>query len=157
VTARATGPARREGAEPAIKGPIMSFTILPRSWAPYAQALLRIVIGLAFLQHGLAKLIDFPHMDSLNAMPMGMKLFAGTIETVCGALMIAGFFTRPVAFLACGFMAFAYFLFHWPAFFLGGHGSFFPALNYGEAALLYTFSFLFFAAAGPGAWAVDKD
>lgn len=135
----------------------MSFTILPRGWAPYVQALLRIVIGLAFLQHGLSKLVDFPHMESLNAMPMALKLFAGAIETVGGALMIAGFFTRPVAFVASGFMAFAYFLFHFPGFLVPGAHSFFPALNYGEAALLYTFSFLFFAAAGPGAWALDKD
>src|SRR4051794_41768146 len=33
--------------------------------------------------------------------------------------------------------------------------SFFPALNGGDAAILYCFVFLYFVAAGPGAWAID--
>ena len=33
--------------------------------------------------------------------------------------------------------------------------SFFPAINMGEAALLYCFIFLYLAAAGPGPWSID--
>ncbi|WP_431270298.1 DoxX family protein [Dankookia sp. P2] len=59
-----------------------------------------------------------------------------------------GLFTRPVAFILAGEMAFAYWMSHAPR-------SFFPALNGGDAAILYCFVFLYFVAAGPGAWALD--
>ena len=60
-----------------------------------------------------------------------------------------GLFTRPVAFILSGFMAAAYFMAHFPM-------SFFPALNFGEPAVLYSFIFLYLAAAGPGPWALDR-
>ncbi|HEX7566779.1 MAG TPA: DoxX family protein, partial [Bradyrhizobium sp.] len=81
-------------------------TILPRSWTPYAQAVLRIVIGLLFLQHGLAKLIDFPHMENIKStfavfghMSDGFRIAAGLIETIGGVLLTIGLLTRPVAFI----------------------------------------------------------
>lgn len=117
----------------------------------YAQGVLRIVVALLFIQHGLAKLIDFPHMDNVEkvfsvfgAMAPGFKLVAGLIETIGGALLTAGLFVRPVAFLLCGFSAVAYFVVHAPI-------SFFPALNGGEHSVLFCFACLFLSVAGPGA------
>jgi putative oxidoreductase len=125
-------------------------------WTPQAQAILRIVIALLFLQHGLAKLIDFPHMDNIPKVfsvfgdtAGGFKIAAGLIETIGGLLLAAGFLTRPVAFILCGFSAVAYFLVHAPI-------NFFPALNGGEHSVLFCFACLFLWVAGPGAWAVDK-
>jgi putative oxidoreductase len=126
----------------------MELTILPRALTPYVQALARIIIGLLFLQHGLSKLVGFPPMD-LSMMPEGLKIAAGLIETIGGVLLIVGFLTRPVAFVMSGFGAAAYFMAHFPR-------GFFPALNGGDAAILFCFACLFFAAAGPGAWSVDR-
>jgi putative oxidoreductase len=127
---------------------IMEATILPRVWTPYIQALFRIMIGLLFLQHGLSKLIGFPPMD-LSAMPEGLKIVAGLIEAIGGVLLIVGLATRPVAFVMSGFAAAAYFMAHFPR-------GFFPALNGGDAAILFCFASLFLAASGPGAWAFDQ-
>src|SRR5580692_10861812 len=127
----------------------MELTILPRVWAPYARGLFRIIVGLLFLQHGLSKLIGFPPMD-LGAMPEGLRIAAGLIETVGGVLLIVGLATRPVAFVMSGFAAAAYFMAHFPR-------GFFPALNGGDAAILFCFIFLYFAAAGAGQWAIDKE
>lgn len=70
------------------------------------------------------------------------------IELVGGFLLLIGLFTRPVAFVLAGDMAVAYFMAHAPE-------SFFPALNDGDAAVLYCFVFLYLAVAGGGAWSVD--
>jgi putative oxidoreductase len=64
--------------------------------------------------------------------------------------MIAlGLFSRFAAFIASGTMAFAYFLVHAPQ-------NFFPVANRGDAAILFCFIFLYLAAAGPGAFALNK-
>jgi putative oxidoreductase len=119
-------------------------------FAPYLLSVLRIAAGLAFLEHGTGKLIGFPAgLPFIDKMPTGLLYFTGTMELVGGVLITIGLFTRPVAFILSGFMAAAYFMAHFPQ-------SFFPAINMGEPALLYCFIFLFIAAAGPGAWAVDK-
>lgn len=73
---------------------------------------------------------------------------AGALELVGGSLILVGLFTRPVAFLLCGMMAFAYFIGHAPR-------GFFPIVNQGEAAILFCFVFLLLAAAGAGAWSLD--
>jgi putative oxidoreductase len=128
-----------------------SFTVIPRSLAPALQSVLRIVAGLAFMEHGTGKLIGFPHgLPFIDQMPPGLFYFTGTLELVGGALIVLGLFTRPVAFLLSGFMAAAYFMAHFPM-------SFFPAMNMGEPAVLYCFIFLYLAAAGPGPWAIDRD
>ena len=127
----------------------MNFTILPAAWASYLQSVLRIVTGLVFLEHGTGKLLGFPALPGLDQLPHGLLLFTGTMELVGGALIVIGFLTRPAAFVLSGFMAAAYFMAHFPR-------SFFPALNFGEPAVLLCFIFLYIAAAGPGPWAVDK-
>jgi putative oxidoreductase len=119
------------------------------AYAPQALAVLRIVSGLLFLLHGTQKVLGFPAMD--GGTPPLMSLFgaAGIIEIVTGILIIIGFFTRPAAFVASGTMAVAYWMVHAP-------GSIFPTQNFGDAAVLFCFVFLYLAFAGPGAWSVNK-
>jgi uncharacterized membrane protein YphA (DoxX/SURF4 family) len=76
---------------------------------------------------------------------------AGVLEAFGGLLFLIGLFTRPVAFVLCGFMAAAYFMGHAPQ----GH-VLLPMLNQGELAVLYCFVFLYFVFAGAGAWSVDS-
>jgi putative oxidoreductase len=126
-------------------------TVIPRSLAPALQSVLRIMTGLLLLQHGTGKLLAFPHgLPYIDKMPTGLLYFTGTVELVGGVLFTLGLFTRPVAFILSGFMAVAYFMAHFPM-------SFFPILNMGELAVLYCFVFLYFAAAGPGPWAIEKE
>src|SRR3954451_13245204 len=113
------------------------------------QGLLRIVVALLFMEHGLAKLLHFPVPQPGAPDPLPAILVAAAwIEVVGGALIAVGLFTRLVAFLCAGEMAIGYFMFHFPQ-------SFWPIVNMGEAAILYCFVFLYLAAAGPGAWSLD--
>jgi len=108
----------------------------------------RIVAGLAFLEHGTTKLLNFPPGTMYPAL-LSMSGAAGVIELVAGTLIMLGLFSRCAAFIASGEMAFAYFLGHFPR-------SFFPTQNGGDAAILFCFLFLYLAAAGPGAFAVNN-
>jgi putative oxidoreductase len=127
----------------------MNFTFLAR-WQPQMLAVLRIITGLLFLQHGLIKLFGFPPGGQPGLQQVGSFLWiAGLIELITGALVALGLFTRLAAFIAAGEMAVAYFMIHAPK-------SFYPAVNMGEGAILYCFIFLYLAAAGPGAWSIDN-
>jgi putative oxidoreductase len=118
-------------------------------FAPHALALLRIVAAALFLEHGLAKLVGFPAGVQPGEQPLLTLLgLAAVIETVTGTLMILGLFTRAAALIASGEMAVAYFLFHAPR-------SFYPAINAGDAAILFCFIFLYIAVAGPGALSLE--
>ena len=118
------------------------------AWAPRVLSLLRIMAGLMFMAHGIQKLLGFPAPPP-NGVPAAMSLLwvGGAIELVGGFLIALGLFTRPVAFLASGLCAAAYFMFH--------GSSFYPIMNRGELAALYCFVFLYFVFAGPGPWSVD--
>jgi putative oxidoreductase len=119
---------------------------------PYTSQLLsvlRIMSGLLLLQHGTGKYLAIPVGPMNNATPMTMSGAAGVLELIGGVLIILGLFTRPVAFILSGMCAVAYFWAHSPR-------GFFPILNGGELAALYSFVFLYLAAAGGGAWSVDK-
>ena len=119
-------------------------------WQPQLHALLRIVTGLLFLEHGTAKLFGFPVFPDGMPHPLPtMILASAVVELVTGLLVALGLFTRLAAFIAAGEMAVAYFMAHFPK-------SFWPIVNMGEAAILYCFIFLFLAAAGAGAWSVDS-
>ena len=129
----------------------MSLRIMPDRFLPHILALLRVASALMFMQHGSAKLLGVPHV----AMFDGLKLFSllgvgGLIELVGGLLLLVGLFTRQVAFMLSGEMAVAYFGFH-------AAESFWPIVNKGELAALYSFIFLFFSVAGPGSFALDDD
>lgn len=121
-------------------------------WEPRALSLLRIVVGLLFLQHGLNKFFGFPtsplphHPYALFTLVPGL---AAILETFGSILIILGLFTRPVAFILSGEMAFAYFMAHFPR-------SFFPLSNGGDGAVFYCWVFLYFFVAGAGAWSLDQ-
>ena len=120
-------------------------------WVPRAQGLLRIVVAFLFLEHGTAKLFGVPHVAMFdNLQLMSLIGVAGIIEVVGGVLVLIGLFTRPAAFILSGEMAAAYFMAHAPQ-----GNALVPLLNQGESAVLFCFVFLFFAAAGAGAWGVD--
>jgi putative oxidoreductase len=116
-----------------------------------ALAVLRIVTAYLLIQHGTAKLFGFPHVPAFdNLVLLSLPGVAGILEIVGGVLLLIGLFTRPVAFILSGELAFAYFIGHAPR---GNVLS--PMLNGGEAAVLYCFVFLFIAAAGGGSWSID--
>ena len=116
-----------------------------------ARSVLRIIVGFTFSLHGAQKLLG-----AFGGLPGGMKpsLFsiigiAGVLELLGGILMMLGLFTRYVAFILCGEMAFAYFRMHAPR-------GFWPIVNGGELAVLYCFIFLYLFASGPGVWSLDS-
>ncbi len=119
------------------------------------QGLFRIVTGLLFVEHGTQKLFSFPPLPPEMAhVPDNAKpilLAAAIIELVAGSLVALGLYSRWAAFIASGEMALGY----WGVHVLMRH-SLFPAVNMGDAAVLFCFAFLFFAAAGPGAYAVNQ-
>ena len=119
-------------------------------WSPRLLSVLRIMAALLYMAHGTQKLLGFPEMPGGRPMPELLTLggISGVLEVVLGALMALGLFTRPAAFVASGHMAFAYFIGHAPR-------NFFPALNNGDAAVLFCFIFLYLAAAGAGPWSLD--
>jgi putative oxidoreductase len=127
------------------------FDPAPAPWPSRMRAILRIVTGAVFITTGTMKLFNYPPMppgvppiELMSQMGIG-----GLLEVVGGALFLIGLFTRPVAFVLAGEMAVAYFQFHFPQ-------SFFPTVNNGVAAVLDCFIFLYFVAAGAGAWSVDE-
>ncbi|OAV56298.1 DoxX family protein [Rhizobium sp. WYCCWR10014] len=118
------------------------------AYRPYVLAALRIITALLFIEHGTMKLFGFPASQMSGSLPP-LMLFAALLELVGGILILVGLLTRPVAFLLAGQMAVAYFMAHAPS-------SFFPAVNQGDAAILFCFVFLYLVFSGPGAFAVDN-
>lgn len=125
-------------------------------WSGRFLSLLRFVAGFLFLWHGTQKLLGFPPAQQPGGGGGGgglppLMMVAGSLELVGGILLIFGLFTRPVAFILSGLMAVAYFMAHASASFPG----FLPIVNRGELAVLYSFVFLYLAAAGGGPWSLD--
>ncbi len=121
------------------------------TWAPELRSVLRIVAAFLFMQFGTAKVIAFPAaiMPGGGTAPIGsLAGIAGLLESVGGLLLLVGLFTRPVAFILAGEMAFAYFMGHAPQ-------GFWPVLNQGHPAILFCFIWLYLSAAGPGPWSLD--
>jgi putative oxidoreductase len=127
------------------------FTRLRLFWEPRILSISRIMIGILFMEHGTAKVLDFPHQETHKAFDLltlnpGAQ---GSIELIGGFLFAIGLFTRPVAFILAGDVAVAYFMAHAPR-------GFFPLLNGGELAIVYCFAFLYFWLAGGGEWSLDR-
>jgi putative oxidoreductase len=120
-------------------------------WAPRVLSIARVVTALIFMAHGTQKLLNFPPNPPGRATVELFSLygFAGALEIVGGILLVLGLFTRPVAFILSGQMAFAYWMGHAPR-------SIYPVLNNGDASILYCFWFLYLAFAGGGAWSLDR-
>ena len=117
-------------------------------WSPRLLSVLRFVSAFLFMSHGLQKVLGFPVPRPTPVDLLSLSGIAGIMELIGGALLLIGLFTRPVALLLSGEMAVAYFYAHAPQ-------DFWPLLNRGELAALYSFVFLYLAAAGGGPWSVD--
>src|SRR5262249_45548495 len=113
------------------------------TWSPRVLSILRIIVGLLFLEHGTSKYLSLPVSPSTGVAPMSLSGTNGMIELVGGVLIVLGLFTRPVAFILAGDMAVAYFIAHAPT-------GFFPLLNAGELATMCCFAFLDLAVGGGG-------
>ncbi len=120
------------------------------AFAPYLLSALRIVAAFLLLQFGTAKLFAFPAaiLPGGTAPLASLPGVAGVLEAFGGALLLIGLFTRPVAFLLSGEMAFAYFIGHAPR-------GFWPVLNRGHVVVLLCFVWLYVSAAGAGPWSLD--
>jgi putative oxidoreductase len=127
----------------------VNFDTITSKFQPVALSLFRFITGLLLFQYGVAKILKFP-LDSpfakveITSLPGN----AGLIELTLGALLLVGLFTRPVAFILAGEMAFAYFIAHFPK-------SFFPVINGGTAAIAFCFACLYLCTAGGGPISLD--
>ena len=126
-------------------------------WASRFLSVLRIVAGFLIMQHGAQKVLglllptpaaDAPAAHGTPPLP-SLTGVAGVLELAGGLLLLIGLFTRPVAFILSGLLAVAYFMKHAP-------GGFWPILNKGELAVIYSFVFLYLSVAGGGAWGLDS-
>jgi putative oxidoreductase len=116
---------------------------------PFLLSALRLAASFTYIAHGTQKLFGVPGQPfHAPVFALTLMFAAGVLETFGGILMFLGLFTRPVAFVLSGQMAFAFFRQHWPR-------GFWPILNGGELAVLYCFLWLFFVAAGPGPISLD--
>ncbi|NNL43470.1 MAG: DoxX family protein [Desulfobacterales bacterium] len=118
------------------------------TWSPRVLSVLRIVSAFLFMQHGTQKMFGFPAPQRQEFDILSMSGVAGALEVFGGILLLVGLFTRPTAFILSGLMAFAYFIAHAPQ-------NFWPLLNGGELAALWSFLFLYLAFAGGGEWSID--
>ena len=116
-------------------------------YQPAALSLFRFITGLLLFQYGVAKWFKIPAVP-MFANPPPLSMAVGAIEVVLGVLLRVGLFTRPVAFILAGEMAFAYFIGHSPR-------GFFPLVNGGTAAIAFCFACLYLATAGGGPYSAD--
>ena len=129
------------------------FSNMLSKWQPTALSLLRFITGLLLFQYGVAKIFKFPVLPYFANIPP-LITTAGALELVLGALLMIGFFTRIVAFILAGEMAFAYFLGH--MFKDAAKPVFLPLLNGGTGAILFCFACLYLSTAGGGPYSVDE-
>jgi len=125
------------------------FNKLLAAGEPMVLSIFRIITGLLLFQFGVAKLLKFPAVPVFEKV-QALSLYgvAGMFELIFGGLLILGLFSRLVAFILCGEMAFAYFIGHFPKGFI-------PLLNGGNLAIMLCFACLYLACAGGGPWSLD--
>jgi putative oxidoreductase len=130
---------------------MFDWVTLRATWEPRMLSILRIMVGLLFMEHGTQKIFNFPPRPNASAFALFTLVpgLAGVLELGGGILIALGLFTRPVAFILSGEMAFAYFMAHAPR-------GFYPYNNGGSLAVLFCFVFLYLFVAGGGAWSLDR-
>ena len=151
-------PVRRSDQE--IKGEAIVFTseAFRAEWSPRLLSILRIVVALLYLQHGLSKWFGFPGAQppnfSLFSYPVGL---ASVIEVVGSLALLVGFYTRLAALIMSGEMAIAFWTAHIPrGWSQAGVMGLFPYNNAGNLPILYCFVFLYLALVGGGPWSIDQ-
>ncbi len=117
-------------------------------WTPRLLSVIRILVALFFLQHGMSKLFGFPAKPPADFQLLSLIGLAGAIEFFGSLLLLVGLFSRPAAFIMSGEMAVAYFMVRPPR-------GFFPLLNGGTGEALYCFVFFLLFLFGPGSWSID--
>jgi len=121
-------------------------------WLGKWRSVVRIGVGLLFVQHGLSTAFGFATGRADHDFSK-IHAWAGPIETTGGVLLILGLFTRFTGFILSGEMAVAYFQsrLRWtaPGIVL------LPSFNNGEEAVLNCFFFLWLMTSGGGPWSVD--
>jgi len=111
--------------------------------------IMRLIVGLMFACHGAQKILGWFAKPGQTPPTLDLTMtIGGWIELAGGLLIAIGLLTRPAAFLASGMMAVAYFTAHAP-------GGFFPIVNHGELAVVYSWLFLFMFFYGAGRFSVD--
>ena len=120
-------------------------------WAPRLLSIVRILLGLLYMQHGLSKYLGFPAPSPQNFQTMSLLGLAGIIELVGGFLLALGVYTRWVAFIISGEMAIAFFIVRQRL-----STSYFPLRNGGQLEAVYSIFFFTFFLTGGGAWSVDR-
>ncbi len=119
-------------------------------YRPQLLSVLRIALGLMILQFGMAKIFHWPHVAMFDHIPP-LIVVAGAMELVGGVLLTIGWLSRLTAFILSGEMAFAFWLGH-----VAPSGQIVPILNHGTLAVMFCFTLLYLAAAGPGPWSLDR-
>lgn len=123
-------------------------------YSTYMYAVLRVVAGFLFMWHGTQKLFGYPPAQLPPGSPppelSTLMLVGGSLELLCGVLIMVGLFTSFAAFIASGMMAVAYWGWHFSA------NAWLPLQNRGELAVLYCFVFLYIAARGSGVWSIES-
>jgi len=130
-------------------GVLGKFESLLARWSSELLSIFRIIAAFTFIQHGTQKMFSFPAEARFPFEVFSRNGAAGMLEVFGGLLLLLGLFTRPVAFVLSGLMAFAYFIVHAPQ-------GFWTLPNGGDLAVMYCFAFLYMAAAGGGKWSLDR-
>ena len=128
---------------------LRKFESFMAGWSSELLSLFRIFAAFTFIQHGTQKMLGWPMAMRIPYEVLSRNGAAGILEVFGGLLLLVGLFTRPVAFVLSGLMAFAYFLVHAPM-------GFWTLPNGGDLAVVYCFGFLYLSAAGGGKWSLDR-
>src|SRR5262249_50287040 len=120
-------------------------------WAPRLLSIVRILVGLLYMQHGLSKHFGFPAPS-----PQGFQVFsliglAGVIEIIGGLMLALGIYTRWAAFVMAGEMAVAFFIVRNRL-----SVSLYPLVSGGQLEAVYSLFFFMFFLVGGGAWSLDR-
>ena len=120
-------------------------------WAPRLLSVVRVLLGLLYMQHGLSKYLGFPVASPQGFEVVSLLGLAGAIEIIGGLMLALGIYTRWVALIISGEMAVAFFIVRQRL-----SVSFFPVRSGGQLEAIYSIFFFTFFLVGGGAWSFDR-